>query len=50
MTDPIQDFLDAPPAREIDELRTRRYRTTLAEADSGTLSEDEERKQADRVR
>lgn len=50
MTDPIQDFLDTPPAREIDQLRARLYRLALEEADTGSLSEDEERERADRVR
>jgi hypothetical protein len=43
MTDPVQDFLDAPPAREIDALRAREYRRMVEEADTGSLSEDEER-------
>jgi hypothetical protein len=48
MTDPVQDFLDAPPAREIDALRAREYRRMVEEADTGSMSEDEERERADR--
>lgn len=50
MSDPIQDFFDAPPAREIDQLRARQYKRLVEEADSGSLSEDEERERADRCR
>lgn len=48
----MQDFFDAPPAREIDQLRARLHRIAVAEADpdSGSLSEDEERERADRCR
>lgn len=42
MTDPVQDFFDAPPARDIDQLRARLHAIAVAEADSGSLSEDEE--------
>lgn len=49
MTDPVQDFLNAPPAREIDALRAREYARMVAEADSGSLSEDEERERAERA-
>lgn len=48
MTDPVQDFFDAPPARDIDQLRAREYRRMVEEADSGSLSEDEERERAGR--
>jgi hypothetical protein len=47
VTDPIQDFLDAPPAREIDQVRARQYKRLVEEADSGSLSEDEERERAE---
>jgi hypothetical protein len=47
MTDPVQDFFDAPPVREIDALRAREYTRMVEEADSGTLSEDEERERAE---
>jgi len=50
VTDPIQDFVDAPPARDIDQLRAREYRRMVEEADSGSLSEDEERARTDRCR
>lgn len=47
MTDPVQDFFDAPPARELDALRARLYRIAVEEAGSGSLSEDEERERAE---
>jgi hypothetical protein len=52
MTDPVQDFFDAPPVREIDALRARLHRIAVegADPDSGSLSEDEERDRADRIR
>lgn len=48
MTDPVQDFFDAPPLREIDQLRARQYARLVEEADTGSLSEDEERELAGR--
>lgn len=50
MTDPIQDFFDAPPLDPLAALRAREYRRMVEEADSDGLSEDEERERADRVR
>jgi hypothetical protein len=50
MTDPVQDFFDAPPLDALAALRAREYRRMVEEADSGSLSEDEERDAADRVR
>jgi hypothetical protein len=47
MTDPVRDFFDAPPVREIDALRTRLHRIAVEEADSGSLSEDEERERSE---
>lgn len=54
MSDPVQDFFDAPPlspreARRLEQKREAERRNNAYD-ETGSMSEDEERERADRCR